>query len=512
MRSCRIYDTPFMALRYKIQNNFATGTDTISLLLTCTVFITMEKNGLLYMQIAGIIEQQIKNNVLKIGDKLPSLRVICNKHGVSMSTALQSYFHLEKKGLIESRPQSGYFISYAHRHFPPTPDTSKPRFTHGMEDIEHIIATVSENASKAKLLLSSGAPAIDYLPVAKLNKAMITAVRTLPDSGVYYDYTGNLNLKRQIARRSLLWGGNLKEQDIISTSGCMEALAICMQSLASRGDTIAVESPVFHGILQYARHIGLNVLELPTNSTTGVEIDALKKALEANKIKLCLLVSNFSNPLGSCMPNENKKEVVRLMEKHNVPLIEDDLYGDLYFGDHRPKTCKSFDESGIVLYCGSFSKTLAPGYRVGWVAPGKFKEKIRRTKRYHSVACNTLSHEAVGSFLENGRYDNHLRKLRQTLHANSLQFRRCISEYFPDGTRVSRPQGGFILWVEMNKGADVMELYDLAIQQRISISPGCVYTLQKQYNNCFRLSYGLLWNAQLESGLKTLGRLATKII
>jgi DNA-binding transcriptional MocR family regulator len=253
-------------------------------------------------------------------------------------------------------------------------------------------------------------------------------------------------------------------------------------------------------------------MELPTNATTGIEIDALKKALEQKKIKLCLLVSNFSNPIGSCMPDEHKKEVARLMEKHNVPLIEDDIYGDIYFGDHRPKTCKAYDESGIVLWCGSFSKTLAPGYRVGWVAPGKFKEKIERTKRYHSVSANALAHDAIGKFLESGRYDHHLRKLRQALHANSIQYLRSISEYFPEDTKVTRPQGGFMLWVELNKKADTIKLYDQAIQHKISIGPGCMYTLQKQYGNCFRLNCGLGWNDKVESALKLLGKLSARII
>ncbi|HEV7232458.1 MAG TPA: PLP-dependent aminotransferase family protein, partial [Bacteroidia bacterium] len=241
---------------------------------------------------------------------------------------------------------------------------------------------------------------------------------------------------------------------------------------------------------------------------TGVEIDALKKALEKKKIKLCLLVSNFSNPLGSCMPDEHKKEVVRLMEKHNVPLIEDDLYGDVYFGNHRPKSCKTYDESGIVLWCGSVSKTLAPGYRVGWVAPGKFKEQVIRTKLYHSISSNTLMQETIGNFLETGRYEHHLRKLRHTLHTNSLQYLRSIAEYFPEGTKVSRPQGGFLLWIELPGKTDAVRMFEKALQSQISIAPGRMFTLQKQYNNCLRLSYGLVWNERVENALKLIGRLA----
>ena len=472
----------------------------------------MGQDELLYMRIAQTIEQQVKNDVWKKGDKLPSLRVVCNEQGVSMSTALQAYLQLEKKGLIESRPQSGYFVAMARKSFLATPDPSKPKLTFGIEKIEDIINTVADNALRSNMLFSSGTPPVNLLPVAKLNKAMLQAMRSLEGSGVFYQQNGSQSLKNQIARRSLLWGGNLSEHDIIPTAGCMDALAFCMISLATKGDTIAVESPVFYGILQLARSLGLNVLELPTNATTGIEIDALKKALESKKVKLCLLVSNFNFPLGSCMPDEHKKTVVKLMEKHNVPLIEDDLYGDIYYSDHRPKNCKTYDESGIVLWCGSFSKTLAPGYRVGWVSPGKFKEKMERVRRYHAVSSNTLAHEAVANFLENGRYDNHLRRLRNTLYANSLQFLQGIGQYFPKDTRVSRPQGGFSLWVEMNKKADSMKLYDLAIQHKISIGPGSMYTLQKQYTNCFRLNCGVPWDAKVESAIKQLGKLVTEVL
>jgi DNA-binding transcriptional MocR family regulator len=468
----------------------------------------MKKKELLYQQIANIIEQQIRNDILKIGDKLPSLRTISIEKGVSLNTAQQAYFELESRGLVESRPQSGYYVSYAHKHFRNIPSTSQPLLAKAGEKVEDIFSTIHLNAGKAKLLLSSSVLSAELVPVAKLNKAIVNATRTLPDGGINYDRYGSRKLKKQVALRSLMWGGKLKDDDIIPTTGCMDALSFCMLSIAKPGDTIAVESPVYFGILHLAKSLGLNVLELPTSPITGIEVDALKRAVEQKKVNLCLLVSNFSNPLGSCMPDENKKAVVKLMEHHNIPLIEDDLFGDLYFGNHRPTSCKTFDESGNVLWCSSVSKTLAPGYRVGWVAAGRFSDKVARTKYYHSLYCTSVTHEAIGDFLENGRYENHLRKLRQSLHRNSLQFLRSISEYFPDNTKVTQPFGGMHLWIELDKKVNTVELYNLAMAHKISIAPGRTYTLQNQYNNCFKLSYGVAWSDKIEVALKTLGKLA----
>lgn len=471
----------------------------------------MEKKELLYQQIANTLEGYIRKDVLKVGDRLPSLRTLALEKGVSLGTALQSYFELESRGLIESRPQSGYYVSYAHKHFRNIPETSRPVIAKTEDETEDIIFAVSKNLGQAMVELSTGVPALELLPVAKLNKAIVNATRNLKGGGLAYDKYGNQNLKKQIALRSLMWGGNLNDEDIIPTAGSMEAISFCMLTLAKPGDTIAVESPVYFGILHLAKSLGLRVLEMPTNPITGIEVEALEKAVQKQKVRLCLLVSNFSNPMGSCMPNENKQAVVRLMEKFNVPLIEDDLFGDLYFGAQRPTCCKTYDESGIVLLCSSFSKTLAPGYRVGWVAPGKFKDKLARTKYYHSLYTTSITHEAIGSFLENDRYENHLRKLRQTLHRNTLQILRCVAEYFPEDTRVTMPQGGLHLWMELNKKCDTIDLYNRAMHHKISVAPGRMFTLQNQYTNCLKLNSGLIWGDKVEQALKVLGTLAASV-
>jgi len=319
---------------------------------------------------------------------------------------------------------------------------------------------------------------------------------------------GNVSLRRQVARIAFGMEANLTPDDIVTTSGCLNAVAYSLMAVTKPGSTVAVESPVYFGILQMLQSLGLRVLELPTHPVTGIDLDVFESACSRRLFDACILISNFSNPIGSTMPDAHKRAVAELAERHQIPVIEDDLYGDIHFEARRPSSCKTYDANGWVLWCGSVSKTLAPGYRVGWVAPGRFKESVLQLKRSQIISAPALMHEAIAQFLENGRYEHHMRKFRHVLHANYLHYLRAICEYFPSGTKVSRPDGGFVLWVELPDCVDTMVLYQQAKQQKISISPGRMFTLQSQFQNCLRLSYGLLWDDSIDKALRTLGRLA----
>lgn len=454
------------------------------------------------------------DEVLKIGDKLPSVRLLSKQHAISVSTILQAYYHLEGKGLIESRPQSGYYVRFNPSRFPQKIEKSNPVQTTKTKNVEAIIGEVYDSFSTQGITrFSLSVPAPEILPLARLNKSMMQALRDLPSNGTQYEQIqGNNLLRRQVARWSMQWGGRLHADDIVTTAGCMNAISYCLMAITKPGDTIAVESPVYFGMLRFAKSIGLKVLELPTDPDTGVDPDDVKKALQKHAVKACFFVTNYSNPLGYCMPDEQKEALVRLLSKNGVPLIEDDLYGDVYFGKQRPKSCKSFDEEGNVLWCSSISKTLAPGYRVGWVAPGRYMEKIKQLKLYHSITSATAQQEAIAGFLSTGRYEHHLRKLRQTLHANSLQFTRAIGEYFPEGIKMSTPKGGFILWMELDKKINTYELYQEAMQYKISIAPGTIFTLQDRYQNCMRLSYGMQWTPEIDRALKRLGNIVKSMM
>ncbi len=414
------------------------------------------KDGHIYLHVADNIEQQIMDKVLNIGDKLPSVRVLSKQFGVSISTTLQAYYHLEGKGLIESRPQSGYYVRFNPSRFPQPLQKSNPTLTVKNKNVEAIISEVYDDFVMPGITrFSLSVPAPEILPMPKLNKAMVQAIKDLPANGTSYEaIQGNNVLRTQVARWSRQWDGELTAEDLVTTAGCMNAISYCLMAITKPGDTIAVESPVYFGTLRFAQSIGLKVVELPTHPDTGVDPDDVKNALQKHNIKACFFVTNFSNPLGYTIPDEQKENLVKLLSRHGVPLIEDDLYGDVYFGKTRPKSCKSFDEEGNVLWCSSVSKTLAPGYRVGWVAPGKYIEKVKRLKLYHSITSATAQQAAIANFLSTGRYEHHLRKLRQTLHSNSLQFTRAIGDYFPEGVKLSNPKGGFILWLELDKKID----------------------------------------------------------
>ncbi|NIG56254.1 PLP-dependent aminotransferase family protein [Chitinophaga sp. Cy-1792] len=470
------------------------------------------KTDFLYIDISGKIARLIKDKVLKAGDRLPSVRMLCKEHNISMNTAKRVFWELEAQSLIESRPQSGYFVCQLPYQRLPLPALTNPLPSGRTSEPDELIRKVYSTMGKKDLtLFSIGAPAKEFLPLAKLNKEIVNATRALPASGTAYEQLqGNDLLRRMIAARAISWGGHLQEDDLITTAGGMNAISFCLMALTKPGDTIAMESPCYPGSLQLARSLGLKVMEIPTHPVTGLDIATLKNRID--KIDICLLVPNFNTPLGSCMPEENKKAVVKLLAKHNIPLIEDDIYGELYFGTHRPKCCKTFDREGNVLLCSSFSKTLAPGYRVGWVAPGKYKEQLLKLKLVHAISSSAITQEAIANFLKTGRYDHHLRKMRAMVQQNYIQYVNAVAEYFPADTRVSRPQGGLAMWVEFNRNVDTTALFDIAIKQKISIAPGRMFTLQHQYENCMRLSLGLLLTDEVRQKLKQLGKMVNMMI
>jgi len=465
------------------------------------------KKEVLYLKIARVIEEQIVSETLRLGDKLPSIRTIQKIYDVSINTAKQAFLELESRSLIEPRPKSGYFVSKNSRRKFSLPSVGELKDSNDEKQPEDLISKVFNTLGNKEIAqFSLGVPDKSMLPVAKLNKGIINVVRSMGDGGTSYEPAqGCLNLRRSVAKWSLVLDGRLTEDDIVTTSGTINAIFHCLMAVTKPGDSVAIESPVYFGILQTIQFLGLKAIEIPTHPITGVDLDAVKKVLP--QVAACCFVTNFSNPLGCLMPEANKRELVAMLTEYNVPLIEDDLYGNLFFGTTRPVPCKAFDKAGIVMWCGSVSKTLAPGYRVGWVAPGRYKERIIRQKLLQTISTPALYQEVIADFMEHGRFDHHLRSLRNRLYSNCLHFQRAIEDYFPDHTKISQPQGGFMLWLELDKKIDTARLFDTAIKQNISFAPGRMFTQHDQYNNCMRINFALNWNERLDFDLKRLGRI-----
>ncbi|SIS91242.1 transcriptional regulator, GntR family [Chryseobacterium ureilyticum] len=461
----------------------------------------------LYLKIANAVTEQIKSETLQFGDRLPSLRSAQKLYNVSLNTVKQAYMELESRSLVESRPKYGYYVSQTSQRKLALPSVAKMKVSEGENTPEDLIGKVFGTIAGTDVTqFALGIPGKSLLPVAQMKKCMINVIKAKHDSGTNYEpVQGSEKLRREIAKWSIVMEGKITEDDLVITSGAMNGVYNCLMAVTKPGDCVAVESPVYFGILQAIQLLGLKAVEIPTHPITGVDLDALKKVLP--KLSACCFVVNYNNPLGFQMPDDNKKELVKMLTEHNVPLVEDDVYGNIYFGAGRPKPCKFYDEAGIVMWVGSVSKTLAPGYRVGWVAPGKFKEKIIRQKLVQTVSSPSLFSDVIADFLEHGRYDHHLRMFRKKLYANYLQIQKSVTQYFPDNTKISEPKGGFMLWLELDKRICTEDLYDEAVSQKVNFAPGRMFSQYNQYQNCMRLNYALEWTDRVESDLEKLGKM-----
>jgi DNA-binding transcriptional MocR family regulator len=464
--------------------------------------------ALLYEQVADHITRLIDDGTLHPGERLPSVRKLRTRMEVSISTVLQAYRMLEDKDWIESRPQSGFYVRPTRR-LPPEPEPSSPSPLVTRVGVSELVAQVFQSAHDPEMVqLGLSTPSPDHLPVKRLNRLMAAAMGRSGNRAVSYDFPpGYRPLRHEIAKRSIDWGCRITEDELVTTHGTMEALNLCLRAVAKPGDVIAIESPAFYGTLQVIESLGMRALEIATDPRDGILLDALAMAVRRHKVKACLLVCNYSNPLGSCMPDDNKKELVKLLARREIPLIEDDIYGDICFGAVRPKAAKAYDKHGLVLLCSSFSKTLAPGYRVGWTAAGRFRPRVESLKFTNSMATVTAPQMAIADFLQNGGYDRYLRRIRRILMTQVQQMSSAVGQYFPAGTKVTRPQGGYVLWVELPRFVDSLDLHRRALQEKISIAPGPIFSAKQRYKNFIRLSCGQSWSEKIENAVRTLGSL-----
>ncbi|MEW6649947.1 MAG: PLP-dependent aminotransferase family protein [Chloroflexota bacterium] len=446
----------------------------------------------LYEQLANEISQQIEEGVLNPGDRLPSVRRMSAQKNLSVSTVLQAYALLEDQGKIEARPQSGY---YTRKQDLPESACVEPHASAQLLDPEtvrsdDIVWQMMQEASKTNLLQFGAAlPAPDMMPSDRLNRIIARLARSGRIASESYGSPQGLHeLRAQVARRAYLTGVSVSAEEVVITSGCMEAIHLALHAVTRPGDLVAVETPCYFGILLQLEALGLRALEIPTHPRDGISLEALEFAIENHPIRAVIVVSNFSNPLGSLIPDERKRVLVDLLARYEIPLIEDDIYGELAFNGRRPGVAKAYDRSESVMLCSSFSKDLSAALRVGWIIPGRYRDRLVKMKLSTSVSTALLPQAAIAEYLESGGYDHHLRKIRRAYAQKADYMSRAVLKYFPEGTRVSTPQGGYVLWVQLPAGIDALDLYRQALKLGITIAPGHIFSTTPRYSNFIRLN------------------------
>lgn len=464
-----------------------------------------------YQALADDIARSIQAGVLKPGDRLPSVRQASAARKLSPATVFQAYYLLEARGLVQSRARSGYYVMRAPPPLPPEPEVaSRPDGESREVDVSQLVFEVLQSAMVRDVVpLGSAFMSPLLFPLDRIGRALATAAVNLDPWSTVDDLTpGNAALRRQIALRYLIDGMEVGVDEIVITNGALEALNLCVAAVTQPGDAVLVESPCFYATLQSLERSGLRAIEVPTHPREGIDLDAIEAAIARHAPRACWLMPTFQNPLGSTMPEERKRALVALLARHRIPLIEDDVYAELHYADKRALPAKAFDRDGLVMHCSSFSKSLAPGYRIGWVAAGRYAQEIARRKLTSTLNTNVPTQIALARYLERGGFDRHLRRLRKTLAAQQEQYIAAIARVFPKGTRVTRPAGGYFLWIELPEGADALRLQRRASHLGISIAPGPMFSASRGFGHCLRLNCGHPLDARIDSAVVTLGKLA----
>ncbi|MFB9841923.1 aminotransferase-like domain-containing protein [Mucilaginibacter ginsenosidivorans] len=463
----------------------------------------------IYLAMANKITSMIGDDVYKAGDKLPSLRSLHRENGISIGTVLQAFNHLVNKGLIVSREKSGYFVSYGSGRKLASPQTIPASLSERTVRIDGLLQKLrADGTGRDFVSFANALPDHRLLPFNGIKRALQTVSRDI--SGSYLaieERKGNLKLREEIAKRSFAWNGSLHADDLVITNGAMEAVILCLKAITKEGDTILVQDPCYYGIMQTLEYLNLKVVTVPCHSDTGIDVAVVEAACDKFDIKACVLVANFNNPDGACLNSGQKRRLAELANLRKLPVIEDDLYGDIFFRGNRPDTIKTYDKDGWVMYCNSFSKSLVPGFRIGWCAPGRFAYEVARLKSMHNGPVCNFTQRALHQLLASGLYDRHLKKYRVELQKNMLRTIHLIEKHFPGDTKISSPFGGLVIWAELSPEINTVNLQDEAFSQGISYAPGEIFSAKGDYKNYLRISFCRLWDTKTENALVRLGEL-----
>lgn len=468
----------------------------------------------LYVSFAARIRAMIDEGVLRPGDRIFSVRQASQKYGLSISTVLRSYLLLEQEGVISSHPQSGYYVTLRKRlQQKNTSPLAKDINLSEVDASKLVLTTLKSIREFGTVPLGSPFPDPQLFPLRKIHQYEKALTDDQGEWGVLSDLPpGNEMLRQQIARRYLANGMDVSPDDIVITHGATEAITLCLQAVAKAGDIIAMESPGYYALAHTVERLGMKVAEVATDPEAGIDLEALRAMSGNMRIAAVILTSNFQNPLGFVMPDAKKQALVAFLAEQQIPLIEDDVYSELYFSDEPPLPAKAYDRSGMVLHCSSFSKSLAPGYRVGWTAAGRYRQQVEQLMFLNSLSLTSAPQIAIAKFMQRDSFEQHLKQLRHTLRSNYVLMRNVIEQSFPAGTQLSDPKGGYVIWVKLPPALDALALYRAAIDSGITVAPGTIFSLKKDLTHYIRLNFSHLWTLTIEQAVRDVGAIASEML
>lgn len=470
-----------------------------------------------YEEVMALIMQLIRDGIADTGEKVPSVRETSKRLQISPMTVLDAYRRLEANGIIEGVERSGFRVlpqNRAARRDLPFPETEPIRLRTSAVKIHPQTEEVIQSARRTDVIqFGAGIPASEDMPSEELSRCAARAARTNPTFINQYEIgAGSPALRKELARHMAEFNCVLHPDELITTSGITQGLLLALRSVTSPGDSVAVESPGFFGFFTALNFLNLQAIEIPSSPQTGLELDRLEQLVAKGTVpKALILAPTFANPTGAVMPDSARKRLIALAKRHRIVLIEDDTYGNLSHGDQRPAPLKTLDPEAII-YLGSFSKTLAPGYRIAWIAGGRYTDDIQRCHAMGVLALPRITQLALADYLANGSLSRHLRKIRQKYKTNLCRMQEIIAEHFPTGTQCSRPSGGHFLWVRLAEKTDAVHLARQTLKQKISIAPGPLFSSRQHYRHYVRLNGALRWSPEVEKALETVGKLSGRLI
>lgn len=463
----------------------------------------------IYLTFANKIAKMIDDGIFKPGDKLPSLRSLHKKKGLSIGTILQAFNYLMDKGLVVSMEKSGYYVNDHLYKKLPLPKALPVSLSERSVHIDQLLQKLRfDSTNKAFVSFANAVPDNRLLPFNGIKRAIQQTSRDI--SGSYLSLEsrhGNEALRKEIAQRSLHWKGFIHIDELIVTNGAAEAILCCLRAVTKPGDIVLVQDPCYYGIMQILECLDLKVATIPSHPATGIAVEDVREACKKLPVKACIITSNFNNPDGASIHTEGKKQLAELASTLQIPVIEDDTYGEVFFKGSRPDTIKAYDTGGWVMYCSSFTKILIPGFRIGWCAAGRFTGMVARIKSVHNHSTSTFNQRVVLQLLSSGTFDRHLQKFRLELHKNLNRTIALIEQHFPDGTRITRPSGGLVIWVELPEHISAVDLQEKAFANNLSYAPGEIFSSKGDYQNYIRISYCNYWDTKVENALIKLGML-----